>query len=82
MKKCVCCFLLFVALPLAAQKNLLPAAKAALGENVAKSVARPTVAANAARQIAGQAALRHTPWKAGNAYLGNNWRSRFRRVWK
>ena len=70
MKKCVCCFLLFVALPLAAQKNLLPAAKAALGENVAKSVARQAVAANAARQIAGQAALRHTAAQASAVVPG------------
>ena len=61
---------LSLSLPLAAQKNLLPAAKAALGENVAKSVARPTVAANAARQIAGQAALRHTAAQASAVVPG------------
>ena len=61
---------LSLSLPLAAQKNLLPAAKAALGENVAKSVARPTVAANTARQIAGQAALRHTAAQASAVVPG------------
>ena len=51
MKKCACFLLFFIAMPLCAQKNLLPAAKAVLGKQTAEAALTPQAARNIERSV-------------------------------